>query len=164
MPILLDNVLGCCQAINAHSSWKRGKKKKNPRGELSVNSFGLGNRSLLQVESWAKVELDWNQTGWNTWSLFNGFVQLQRKQIPFGNISNWKEKRKRKKKIPMAHSYRLSAEKSCPLGCSLSVSCLTEKKEIAGEAKKKKKKKKSSSRFLDSCELLGIHSPKFTFQ
>lgn len=55
----LNKVLSCSQAINASSLWKREKLCS----ELSVNRFGLGNCSPLQVESWAKVELDWNLTG-----------------------------------------------------------------------------------------------------
>lgn len=55
----LNNVLSFRRTINALSFQSR----ENLRSELSVNSFDLGNCSPLQVESWAKVELDWNLTG-----------------------------------------------------------------------------------------------------
>lgn len=49
----LNNVLSFSHAINASSS-----ERENRRSELSVNISSLGNGSPLQVESWAKVELE----------------------------------------------------------------------------------------------------------
>lgn len=108
VPVLSTKWICAVVMFSVAASWlRRPPSGGEQSSEVSVNSSCFGHWSPLQVEGWAKVELCCSLTGSNTWSLFNGFVLLQGKQILFG--------KRQTEKFPVAHLHRIQAENNLPL-------------------------------------------------